>query len=208
LSSGERIPLDEAQEIATRTVSLLRSACERIQIAGSIRRERPAIGDIEIVAVARYMKPEVIGLGLFDPDLEIARADGRLENELTTKLDTLLASHVIRRADPKGGRAAAWGPKHKQFGFEGREIDLYIVEPPAQWGVILAIRTGSAWFSKQLVTRKSAGGYLPNHLRVKDGALRSRSTDEIIPTAQEGHFFAEIGLDYIRPPLREEAGLA
>lgn len=47
------IPLDYAKDIADKTVAQLRPFCERIQIAGSIRREKREVKDIEIVLIPR-----------------------------------------------------------------------------------------------------------------------------------------------------------
>ena len=44
-----RVPLARAQVVAAEVVALLAPACERIEIAGSVRREKTDVGDIEIV---------------------------------------------------------------------------------------------------------------------------------------------------------------
>ena len=46
-----RVPLETAAKIAEDLASLLRPVCERVEIAGSIRRGCPTIGDIEIVVI-------------------------------------------------------------------------------------------------------------------------------------------------------------
>ena len=60
LSESERKwPLADAWMIAQRSVMLLMPLCQRVEIAGSIRRRKSEVGDIEIVCV-----PMTIG-GLF-----------------------------------------------------------------------------------------------------------------------------------------------
>jgi hypothetical protein len=49
MSTGNRIPWREANAIAEDLVNQLRPHCSQIDIAGSIRRGRSTIGDIEIV---------------------------------------------------------------------------------------------------------------------------------------------------------------
>jgi DNA polymerase/3'-5' exonuclease PolX len=56
----------EALKIAQETVELLRPHCERIEIAGSIRREKPEPNDIEIVAI-----PKPYEVGLFESGLAV-----------------------------------------------------------------------------------------------------------------------------------------
>ncbi len=45
--------LDKALEIAEKTKELLAPYCERIEIAGSIRRKKPEVKDIELVAIPK-----------------------------------------------------------------------------------------------------------------------------------------------------------
>jgi len=49
-----RIPLDRALPLAEKIVLELTPFCEKIQIAGSIRRQRPDVGDIDIVAIPSH----------------------------------------------------------------------------------------------------------------------------------------------------------
>jgi len=56
-----RMKLEEAQVIAEKTKALLAPYCERIEIAGSIRRKKPDVGDIELVAI-----PKPYNIGLFE----------------------------------------------------------------------------------------------------------------------------------------------
>lgn len=53
MSKGEKVELAAARRMADRLLALLAPACERIAIAGSIRRGVPLVGDIEIVAMPR-----------------------------------------------------------------------------------------------------------------------------------------------------------
>jgi DNA polymerase/3'-5' exonuclease PolX len=46
-TTTERIPLAAADAIAADVLAQLQPHCERIAIAGSVRRRRPTIGDIE-----------------------------------------------------------------------------------------------------------------------------------------------------------------
>jgi DNA polymerase/3'-5' exonuclease PolX len=48
----------------------------------------------------------------------------------------------------------------------GIQIDLFIVKPPAQWGVIFMLRTGSAEWNHRFLKRLEAMG-----LRMRDGRI-------------------------------------
>ena len=191
MAQRERIPLADAEALARGLLDELRSACVRVEIAGSIRRRRPDVGDIEIVAIPR-MDSEPWGL------IEgMVRPVNRLEERcaLLRGPDGLLP-----RLDERG--RACWGERLKRATWRGFAADLFSVVAPAQWGAILAIRTGSAEFSRRLVTSKLHGGMMPSHLRVKDGALWRRD-GEMVPTPEEADVFAAIGLAWIPPEARE-----
>ncbi|MCX7608946.1 MAG: hypothetical protein N2049_06990 [Anaerolineales bacterium] len=171
MSSG-KMPLDEAEKIARKYVGLLAPYCRRIEIAGSIRRRKAEVGDIEIVA-----EPLPV-IDLFDS------ANGY--HDLTLPLPAI-----------KNGQ------RYKQYALpEGLNLDLFIVLPPAQWGVILALRTGSAAFSRKLVTSKRQGGFLPSDYAVKDGAVHYIKTGNLIPTPEEADFLNLCGLGWIDPEER------
>ena len=167
-----KLPLNEAEEIARKYLELLAPQCARIKIAGSIRRRKPEVGDIEIVA-----EPLPI-MDLF------GASNGH--SGLTLPLPAII----------KGQRYK------KYFLPEGINLDLFIVLPPAEWGVIFALRTGGAEFSRRLVTAKRHGGYLPSCYIVRDGAVRRRDSGEVVPTPEERDFFALLGLDFIPPQER------
>lgn len=173
--------LSTAKRIADELIEHLRRACVQIEIAGSIRRRARWVHDIEIVA---------------QPWLETQRATD-LFGEITTTyyscLDEVLADlheQQILRAFP----GSKHGDRFRQFAVAptGINLDLFIVRPPAQWGSILAIRTGPAHYSHWLVTRRLAGGAMPSHLRQHNGALWNGDT--LIPTPTEADYFTALGI--------------
>ena len=91
----------------------------------------------------------------------------------------------------------AYGPRYKRLLYQGVPLDLFSVLPPAQWGVIMVIRTGPAQFSHRIVTPKRYGGLLPSHLRVKDGAVWHG--EEMVPTPEEADFLRLLGLEWVEP---------
>ena len=100
------------------------------------------------------------------------------------------------------GRLVKNGPRFKQILTpQGVMLDVFIVRPPAQFGLALLIRTGPADFSQWVVTPRRKGGGLPSHLRVKDGAIWQGS--EVIPTPTEADVFRVLGLDFIPPAERK-----
>jgi DNA polymerase/3'-5' exonuclease PolX len=168
-----KLPLPEAQKIAARVIDALATYCARIEVAGSIRRQSPQVGDIEIVC-----QPKT-GTDLFGQPYPLPIPTEGL------------------------GRHEVSGERYRKIILpEGVQLDLFIVLPPAQWGVIFAIRTGGAEFSRRLVTSRLHGGLLPPQYVVEDGAVHSAVTNKIVPTPEESDFFALCGLDNIPPQER------
>ena len=99
------------------------------------------------------------------------------------------------------GRLALNGHKQKKIILPGDvQIDLFIVTPPAQWGVIFLLRTGSDKFSHRFVTHKSFGGCMPAAYRMKDGAIWCK--DRLIETPEEKDLFKLFDVRFIPPSER------
>ena len=79
---------------------------------------------------------------------------------------------------------------------DGIKLDLFFVER-GNWGLIFAIRTGSADYShKVLATEWVKRGY-----KSENGYLTSNGKQILIP--EEIDLFKRIGLPYIEPELRD-----
>lgn len=196
MSTGTKIGLDTARETARALVAALGDTCERIEIAGSIRRGKPEVGDIEIVAIPRYDDVEIGGqLDLFAPP-RTARV-----NLLTARLDTLLEAGTLTRTPPDGLTRPAWGEKYKKLWVKlaaggWLQVDLFITEVN-NWGAILTIRTGPADFSEALVTRiKHDTPY-----RQQEGYLRD-VYGAIVPVLTEQDYFRLAGVAWVDPDKR------
>ena len=194
ITTKQRIPLEEATKIAHELVAILRPACDRIVIVGSIRRRRPMVADVELLMVPSI---SVIRRDLFGNPVEEV-------NHVDTTCESLRASGILTDRLDVNGRGA-WGVRYKRALYGGFAVDLFSVLPPAQWGVQMVIRTGSAEFSKRVVTQARKGGSLPNEMFVEAGQLflkRWGSETELIPTPEETDFFDRIGMPWIRPEER------
>lgn len=169
-----KVDYAQAILIATELAKLLRPACARIEIAGSLRRERAQVGDIELVAIPRC------AVNLF----------GNAGQELLTPAVARIAV----------GGYSKDGDKFKQFRYRDMQVDLFITTAP-RWGINYTLRTGSAEFSHWLVTARRYGGAMPAHLRVKH--LRLWQGTKTLDTSTEALFFAALGLRWIAPQDRD-----
>ncbi len=156
MSKG-RLQLAAARALADKIVAELAPACDRLVVAGSIRRGEVEVGDIEILCQPRPAANRSLGLlpGLADLDSSGWSIDPVLEQ--------LVAAGRLSRLN--NGRV------HRRFEAvkTGAQVDLFVVTDPTTWGVQLAIRTGPADLSRQLVTRRCDGGLLPDHCEIRDG---------------------------------------
>ena len=169
-------------ELAQKVVTALRPGCARVEIAGSIRRKKVLIGDLEIVAIP--LQTDLFG-----------------NHSLTmTGLDVVLAELV------QAGKLAVPtrdGPRYKQFGVvscPGLWLDLFLCEPQ-RWGVTYTLRTGSANFSRKAVTPRWRGGYLPKGFKVEGGRIID-SNDDLIETPEESDVFEVLTCGWISPEKR------
>lgn len=193
MSEGQPIEYAPALHAAREFVSLIAGACERIEVAGSIRRGRRWVHDIEIVAMPKFSTIEVPD-GLFGSKPMPVSA-------LALLLEDLLTRGTLTRELPDG-RKGVNGPKFKQFGIGVFKVDLFIVTPPAQWGTILLIRTGPDEFNKTLVRSIHDGGCCPMGMRFEEGQLLDRG--QPVPTPEEEDVFGALGLAYVPPSHRDD----
>ena len=176
------MPYAEAKKIADDLLVLLGDHFERLEIAGSLRRKKQLIGDIELVGIPHPV---------LDPNSFWATPISPIE-AITSLMKTF------------GYKAEKSGEKYIKFvSNHALNVDLFLCTPET-WGCIFMIRTGSAEFTRNMVTRKVFGGWCPNHLCFSDGRLREYQGTELVAleTPEEEDVFREMGLDFIPPEQR------
>lgn len=192
MSAGVRLPLADARDLADEVVELLKSACERIVIAGSIRRQKADVGDIEIIAIPKtepFLKQDLFGT-----------FDGAPWDLLHAHVVGLTDRGVFRLRLNKNGQKS-FGGALKWLTFCGFALDIYTATSET-WGVTLAIRTGDADFSRLLVTQRSQGGFCPGHLMFKGWRVCQRMGGEPLDTPDEADVFRALGMEYLEPSMR------
>lgn len=186
----EPVCLTDAVRMKVELVQILRPHVVQIASAGSMRRLQPIVNDIELVAVPRWVEvPRA--KQLFDAGpADFVSALDRFADALPNTGDLIL--------DPDRPRN---GTRYKRLRYRSSiAVDLFIVAPPAQFGAIFAIRTGDAEFSHLLVTKRSQGGAMPDHLSQRDGALWDGLRPLVTETEEE--YFEALGLPCLPPSER------
>lgn len=180
-----KLSLDDARSEAERLVELLAPACERIRVAGSIRRRCEYVGDIELVTIPKVDEQSDM----------FGRRYGQI-SQLDEQLGELVGRGVLQPGDKNGSR-------YKQLTLPrwGMQVDLFITTPE-RWGVVFMIRTGSADFSRWMVTSKAKGGALPLSYRINEGRVWVASL--AVDTPEEEDVFEAVGVPWIEPPARKK----
>lgn len=189
MSEKQKQPLSRVLLVAQEIAAALLRSCERVEIAGSLRRQKPEIGDIEIVAQPLY-------------DCDLFGEEMTTSAELSAELRLLLASGTLVWDEV----VSRDGDRYKRFvvpALGGMALDLFIAQRD-NFGNVLTIRTGSAKFSALLMTQRSQGGLMPQGMRQRDGFLWDG--DRRLPCPTEEAYFAALGVSAVpAPEERDEA---
>ena len=176
------IPLATADKIAAKIAAELIPFCDQVEIAGSIRRRRPQVNDIDIVALPK------------SPAAEAAMRERCTRNAVRLQTDgkqTLIAYYPLRGLSSEA-----------LF-----ELDLWIAEPdrrdlfshtPTNFGTLLLCRTGSKQHNIYLIEHAKRLGlrWNPYH-GVYDGA------GHCLACVTEHEIFQALRLEFVPPEARE-----
>ncbi len=183
MSDKPKFPRKEAIEAGLEIVELLKPFCDRIAIAGSIRRGKEQVGDIEI---------------LFSPKKGVHRVDllTVAESPQTDAIIcAMLADRILAKRPNKLGNFT-WGPKNMLAidTLSGIPVDLFSAELRCWW-VALVIRTGGKETNLELTTTA-----LKQQTRLHAyGGIERLETGEMIYPQSEEEVFRLCGVTY-RPP--------
>lgn len=206
MSDGPRIPLKTAQRVAEDIQSMLAPSCQRLLVVGSVRREKPTVGDIELVLEPRYSSTEE-RVNLFETkQVKVC--------EVERVVDALAAVGVFSPCYKENGAVIAW-PKtftatsrHLSLWYcpnehEAIPLDLFIQREDRLrvWGWQTVLRTGPGEANQLLVTSRQKGGLLPPTFVVKDGNVTTTSGIPIT-LETEAQVFEEWHMVYVPPQER------
>lgn len=172
MSKGEKIPRQEAIFQARKMVNHLQGVCQRVEIAGSLRRGKPMVSDIEIVCIPNMVQ-DLFGNASY------------LWNDIR---DALAIYPMLKGGD-----------HYQQYDLSCCKADVYVTTLE-QWGVIFTLRTGSAAFSRKLVSPANYHGYMPEGMYIEGGRLWKAGVS--LDTPEEEDLFNEMGLVWIPPEKR------
>ncbi len=169
--------------------ALFEGTFETWEFAGSLRRKRPEVGDVEHVVIPKIIV-ENVQKGFFE-------SENISVNLVWVRAEALLkAGKIAKHHYPNDQNR--WGEKYRGIDYNGFAHEIFMADS-ANFGSVLAIRTGPADFSKALVTRFHRPGV---RLIQAGGYVRYKATDEIFAVPTEEAYFAACGAPWVAPEKR------
>lgn len=184
VKDNEYMEYELARALAVKLVEALKTSdsCLRVAVAGSVRRQKPEVKDVELVVITKDYDKLFAALSPF----------GRFIKPGT--------SEIVDWPPKQGARYL------RMLLSEGIKLDLFIAHE-ANWGGILMLRTGAAaddtgniyaGFGPGILSlwkRKSGGG------RMVQGQF-VRPDNTVIPLYEEKDVFNILDIEYVDPVNR------
>lgn len=183
-----RMELALAREKVGRLADMLRDTCERIEVAGSIRRGKDTVKDAELVAIGRG-------------------------SDLMDRLDQMVSAGTISKALYGEKGLTRWGAAYRGLVFDGLRVEIFGADGNS-WGNQYWLRTGpgdaNQFIMKWLIWKRAPLRFQDGHVwssanwqSVKDGW---RAADRVkLALREEADFFAVMGMPEIEPGMRSDA---
>lgn len=182
-----KFPAADAQAVADEIVSALAESCERITVAGSLRRGKPYVGDVEILYIPK--QGEARGDELFALPRNLANlAIADLEQRFV----------LLRRQNVNGSEMFGDRNKLMRHTLSGIPVDLFSTTAEA-WFNYLVCRTGGAESNTRIASRAKERGYQWNPYSC---GFTDLNDGRVFPMASEQDVFAFVGLAYEEPEVR------
>jgi len=171
MTGKTRHPRAAALAVVRELLPVLTPCCERIIVAGSLRRGRAEVGDVEILFIPRHEERQI--------DL-VTRALVDLAGEASAML---LESGVLAKREGEAGHTG-WGPKNKLAVHvtSGIPVDLFTATPENWWNYLVC-RTGPKESNTRIAAAAQARGwkwspYKPGFIHEASGEIRVMHSEE------------------------------
>ncbi len=186
----QKFPRADALAVARELCAVLKPICARLIVAGSLRRGKPAVGDVEILYIP-YMAPIT---KLRQTDL-LVPPPAELLNTTDPFIDDLVTRGILTQRRNIGG-SITWGQKNKlaTHHASGIPVDFFATTDPC-WFNYLVCRTGSADTNIRIANAYQDEGckwnpYGPGYTN-KNGIVCVNATERSV--------FLNAGLSYLEP---------
>lgn len=191
MSDKKRWPRAQALDVARELCAALKPVCERLIVAGSLRRMKEDVGDVEILFVPRFEQRMV---DMFES------GQFNLAEEVIQRL--LDGGVLAKRPSATGG--FAWGEKNKlALHRGGMPVDLFTATT-GNWWNYLVCRTGPADSNTRIAMAAQAKGWKWNPYGVgfsRGGALAGDHETHVVTSEED--VFTFVGLPFLEPKDRK-----
>ena len=184
MTTREKVPLALAEVTGKSLMQMLADTCERIEMAGSVRRQVFEVGDIELLCI-----PKAGAVDLFGEPVGS-------ESLLDLRCRYLIDQGVLAPRPNKVG-AVTIGPLNKLLVHPatGIGVDLFATSA-GNWGMAMVVRTGPVGFNVRMMSRFRDLG-MAGHAY---GGVTNGTEELQCPT--EESVFELLGWDYLKPWMR------
>lgn len=184
------LQLSHAQGIAQELINILTPFCDRIEIAGSVRRKKNIVKDIELVIIP---KKGIIHGGLFGDEISYYYP---IDNFILHPNNMQFEYRFS--ADGK----KAYGEKNKLLIYNHKEfgpvaLDIFTADE-SNYMMVKFIRTGGAETNKLIATTANK---LKMNLRIYESAFVDHKGYKAVMKSEE-QIFQYLGLKYLKPEER------
>lgn len=181
-----KYPREDGELVALKLIAVLHRYCERIEVTGSIRREKDEVGDVELLYVPKNLLEK--------------RPDGQLIAipEIDAVLEQLIAEGVIAKRLSSNGRTT-YGEHNKLIVHidSGMPVDLFATTHQC-WYNALVCRTGGKETNKRLA---ESALRLRRQWHTYSG-VTLETGEKVFPESEE-EVFQLCGVPYLPPEERE-----
>ena len=198
MSKGKRVELSEAMALAVDIENLLIPHSVKVMTVGSVRRRKPMVGDIEVLALAG----EITMSDLFGKVIAVER----------TSIDQVVDDLWADSSNQWIARGPNKGHKQKKLHHTKAAVscDIYVVMDIRAWGSNIIVRTGPFQFSRHVMTiaqglgkHFSDGFLLHDHLKGRTPCRFKSECKDIIPLEHEADVFEILKIPVLTPEERE-----
>lgn len=180
--SKTKYPRSAALAVAKELCDLQR-LCDRLICAGSLRRRKLEVGDVEILYIPKFA---TVPDGLFDQK-RVSLVDVALD-------EMLKAGIIAKRRNVNGSEM--WGEKNKLAVHVASGIPVdFFATTEASWFNYLVCRTGGAENNRQIAMAANNKGWTWNPY----GGGFTDEHGQIVPVKSEQDVFVLVGLPYREP---------
>lgn len=182
MSAKVKYPRDDALKVARELCDIQR-LCDRLICAGSLRRRKLAVGDVEILYIPKFA---TVPDGLFDK---------KVVNLVDVALEEMLKAGILAKRKNVNG-SVMWGDKNKLAVHVASGIPVdFFAATEENWFNYLVCRTGGAENNMAIASAAQSKGWKWNPY----GAGFTDDRGQLVPVKSERDVFDLVGLPYREP---------